>query len=300
MSPLLGALGVLLIGGAVLAGIFAFRQPPAQQAPRWTPPALKLSRGDITRILLGLAIGLVLYGVTGWIVLLIATPVATYVLPRLLSHKQDKDRIARLEATQTWLRSLAGVIIANTPLEEAIAMTVRQAPRLVAAEVERLSNRIANRVPIDAALQAFADDVSDSTVDVAVAHLKLGAKLRGAGLSEMLLSTADTLHAEIEVRQDIETLRAGPHRAMQIIATLVGAVTVIIALASTTPGSMFAPYQTAIGQIMLAIWLLVFAAAIYHAYTISRDRPMPRLLIEDSGSGTRLDTPNLTNGSERP
>lgn len=283
MSGVLGALAAVLVVAAILVLIVALRPAPPTTAAARPVRARRsrfsrLSKRDRTVLLVAAVGGVALYLYTGWIILIVAVPAAAFLFPRLLGTREAKDEVTRLTSLESWVRGLAGVIVANTPLEQAIRNSVANAPAPIAAEVQRLATRIANRVEPRAALRAFADDLGDPTADVVVTHLQLATDIAGPGLAESLTTIADSISEEVNVRRDVDALRAGPIRTMRLIAFGIGGLIAVIALTSPLPDSMFAPYRSAIGQTMLLVWVGVFALAVRSSYQVTKPRPLARLL----------------------
>ena len=141
-----------------------------------------------TRLLLlgGLGAGVMAWLVTGWVLAVVAVPVAVVGLPILLSSGSAASRIQRLEAMEEWTRSLSGVLTVGVGLEQALVATLRSTPAPIAPEVTRLVARLRARWVTEDALRAFADELDDSTGDLIAANLILGARRRGAGLSSVL------------------------------------------------------------------------------------------------------------------
>src|SRR5699024_10532728 len=58
----------------------------------------------------GLALGVVVTALTGWVVALVVLPLAAVGLPVLLTAPPSGTSIAKLEALVEWTRALAGVL----------------------------------------------------------------------------------------------------------------------------------------------------------------------------------------------
>ena len=185
MTPLIPALaGALLVAGliGIVAGLRRTpKPPPAPQRARVGVPGWLRSVTGRTRILIlvGLAVGVLVALLTGWLVAVLLVPAALAGLPVLLSPPPAASKIDRLEAMEEWTRSLSGVLTVGIGLEEALIATLRSTPDPIRPEVTRLVARLRARWSTEEALRIFADDLDDATGDlVAAATDKLTRLLR--------------------------------------------------------------------------------------------------------------------------
>lgn len=274
VAVMAGLLGVLVI----LIGFLPAESRADKPTSRLTD-AFYVWRGQFTRqrqmiALGGIALGVVLWLVSGWIVPLFAAPAAAIGIPLLLGRTNDGDRIARLEALEQWMRSLSGLIVGGVSLENAIAASQRSAPTAIAPDITRLSARISARWPTADALQAFADELKDSTADLVVAHLTLAAEQRGPGLAASLEDLAADVFDEVKARRQIEADRAKPRQTIRLITGITLGVLAAIPFA----GQFFAPYGTPFGQLLLVGWLVVYVAVLLWMKSMATSRPTPRIL----------------------
>jgi len=96
-------------------------------------------------ILLGsLITGFVVAMVTGWLILIIILPALALGLPYLLILPKQRD-IELLEALDRWVRSLAATLATGKSITDAIRISRRTAPPLIADEISLLVARLNNR-----------------------------------------------------------------------------------------------------------------------------------------------------------
>lgn len=285
MTPLLGSLAILAAGFGLLAlylGIKGVGREPGRarrrtsRATRWLRNLDKAQRRNIT---LGAIGGIILYLISGWLILLIAVPAAAIFLPVLLGGQDAKRIIGQLEGLELWTRTLAGSVAGDANLEQAILHSHRTAPETIREPVQLLIARIQSRIPTEDALQAFADDLNDASADVIVSHLKLASRQRGAGLSRALDDAAESIHDEIKARRQIEADRAKPRQSTRIVAMVTIGFVLLAALSSPITGSFFDAYRTPIGQLIIAVFLGIFAALLGWQYMLAKPRPLPRFLV---------------------
>lgn len=276
MTPLLAAAATAAILTGLLLFIAGIRKTPVPppRPSRRTAHTPKLSRR--TKILLsaGLAAGVVLAIVTGWLIAALVLPLAAAGIPALLSSPEAARRIRRLEAMEEWTRALAGVLTAGVGLEQALVATLRSTPEAIHDEVATLAARLRSRWTTQAAIRAFADDLDDPTGDLIAATLILGAQRRGGGLANVLEGLAESVAADVRARRDIEADRAKPRTTARGV-TLV-TVALLALLAAT--GTYIAPYGTPLGQALLLLLLGLYAAALLWLRQMAKGDQPPRFL----------------------
>jgi Flp pilus assembly protein TadB len=269
--------GALVVAG--LLGLVAGLRRTAVPAPVRTR-STHLSRlrrlSHRTRILLlaGLGGGILAWLVTGWVLALVAVPVAAVGLPMLVSAPPAAARIERLEAMEEWARSLSGVLTVGVGLEQALVATLRSTPEPIAPEVNRLVARLRARWATEAAIRAFADDLDDATGDLVAANLILGARRRGAGLASVLDGLAASVAADVRARRQVEADRAKPRATARWVTLISTSVLVILAVS----GSYVAPYRSPLGVVILVILLTAYVATLVWMRRMAIGSPVPRIL----------------------
>ena len=105
---LIAVIGLILVVLAVAgrrddAGLPTRRALRAQATRRFT-------RTQQIQLIGGAAVGLVFALITGWWLLVIVVPIAAIGLPWLLQKGPEEQTIAKLDALESWTRSLAGLL----------------------------------------------------------------------------------------------------------------------------------------------------------------------------------------------
>ena len=282
MTPLIPALGgaLVVIG---LIGIVAGLQKTPQRppAPRRIArvPMVRLSRRSRLLAVAGLALGVLVALVSGWLLALVVVPAAVVGLPLLLASSDEADTIRRLEAMEEWTRSLSGVLTAGVGLEQALIATLRSTPEPIKPEVSRLVARLRARWSTEAALREFADDLDDATGDLIAANLILGARRRGPGLASVLESLAESVAADVRSRRQVEADRAKPRTTARWVTIITIGVLVVLAFT----GNYVDPYTTVFGQVILALLLGVYVAVLVWMRKMAAGKRLPRF----SGAAAR-------------
>jgi Flp pilus assembly protein TadB len=233
-----------------------------------------LDRTSRLLLLGGLGAGVIAWLVTGWMLAVIAVPIATVGLPMLLSAGSAASRIQRLEAMEEWTRSLSGVLTVGIGLEQALVATLRSTPAPIADEVQRLVTRLRARWDTEKALRAFADELDDATGDLIAANLILGARRRGAGLASVLEGLAESVGADVRARRQVEADRAKPRATARWVTVISASVLVVLALS----GTYVEPYRTPVGQVLLVLLLSAYVATLIWMRRMAAGKPLPRFL----------------------
>jgi len=280
MTALIPALaGALVVAG--LIGLAIGLRKSAQRPPAPTRPHLPLAARlgptpPRTRALLltGLAAGLLIALLTGWLVAALLVPAVVVGLPILLSAPPAGSQIERLEAMEEWTRSLSGVLTVGIGLEQALIATVRSTPNAIRPEVTHLVARLRARWTTEQALRAFADELNDTTGDLVVANLILGARRRGAGLASVLEALAESVSADVAARRAIEADRAKPRATARWVTLITVGVLVVLGLT----GQYIQPYSSPVGQVILLLLLSMYGATLVWMRVMATGKALPRFI----------------------
>ena len=234
--------------------------------------------------------GALVWLLSGWIIAVLAAPIAALVLPVVLAGLLGKSPqagvIERLEAMEEWTRNLAGVLgVGGAGLEAAITASRASCPKALHPHVALLVARLAARTPTDLALRQFADDIDDATGDLIASALILAAQRRGEDVVKVLENLAETVSDEVRMRRDIEADRAKPRTTARLV-TLLTLAALLYLFAS---GTYLAPYKDGVGQVILLALLSAYVCCLLWMQRLARVRPSPRFLSADHAVGLRPD-----------
>jgi Flp pilus assembly protein TadB len=246
-----------LVGGAVLIFIWALipqAEPEVLNGPSRFARALKAAG---TRVPIAVGAALLTLLITRWPVASVACGALAFAFPALFGGAAAEAKaIARLEGLAAWTESLRDTVAGAVGLEQAIPATAYAASPAISTELTALADRLRVRVPLPQALQKFADEMNDSSVDLIVASLILNSRLRGPGLRDVLSSLSESARAALDMRQRVNAGRRSTRRSVQIV--MVVTVTVVLGLALFNR-KYVAPYATPLGQFVLLLILGLFA-----------------------------------------
>lgn len=277
--------GVLLSGGVVLA-VAGFNSPPAQWSSSSTglwKNIVESRAGEVVRrrwwqALLALGAGLVAASLTGWPLLAVLVPAVAYGLPVVLSAPSNRD-LALLEALDRWVRTLGSLLPTGRSIQDAIRVSLRQSPALLAPHLRLLAVRLSDRWTIQQALFALADDLDSPDADAVIAALALAAQRGGTGASATLAALADNTQDRLRALREIETERAKPRFVVRQVTLI---TLVVLGLALAFGGSFFAPYGTDLGQVLLAALVAAYLSSLLFLRRMTLPRPRQRILRRDA------------------
>lgn len=291
-TTVLAAAAGVAVGAGVWLVALGLRPVPAGQPSRARAASKRVrrlldagghqeTRTRRIRLLGGLAAGALAWLLSGWVIAVAVLPLAAVGLPNLLGKPDTGSSVDRLEALEEWTRNLAGVLDVGVGLEQAITVNLRSAPDAIRPEVQALVARLSARWPTEAALRAFAADLDDATGDLVAASLVLGAQRRGAGLTRVLEGLAQTVAEEVRMRRQVEADRAKPRTTARAVTI----ITLVVLTLLTLNGDYVAPYGSPLGQLVLALLLGLYVAALVWMRAMTRGRPPTRFLTGRVSAG---------------
>jgi tight adherence protein B len=291
------AAGACLALGAMLIVVGIRGRPPEPRLPAAPAPPWKQrlrrawaamgdtarSRTDRRRRAAGwMAAGIVVWGVTGWPVAGVATMLAGLWLPWLLgSARVVQERIATLEALESWCRRMADTLAGGGAigLAQAITTTAGRVEGPIADAVRALARRVQTEQGHPAAaLQEFADAVDDRTGDTVAAALLLALHQQSTGIAEVLRQLADGVARDVRARREIEAARAESRQSIRMLLLIQAGLLVLLAVVPT----FAAPYSTPTGQMVMAVLLAGTGALLAWMRRLSLGHPAPRFFTKAS------------------
>jgi tight adherence protein B len=279
------AAGLLIIGGLLGIGYGSRRQVRIESrrtealAELWAritrrPHGARGRRRDVI-LLSSVITGFVTALLTGWLLLIVLLPVFALGLPYLLILPKPRD-IELLEAMDRWVRSLATTLATGKSITDAIRISRRTAPPLLADEINLLVTRLNNRWETRDALLRFADAIDSPDTDGVVAALIL-ASTRGAnGASVTLHALADSIQAQLKGRRAVEVERSKPYVVVRQVTVISLSTLVLVFVLSP---DFFAPYRTPLGQLLLSVLLIIYVASLLLMRRKARQPDRPRILV---------------------
>jgi tight adherence protein B len=277
--------GLLIIGGllGIVYGLRRQIRPASQRTEsiqQWWARVTRRPQGSRGRqrdliLLLSMIIGCLLAMLTGWLILIAVLPLLALGLPYLLILPKPRD-IQLLEALDRWVRSLAVTLGTGKSITDAIRISRRTAPPLLADEINLLVTRLNNRWETRGALMRFADAIDSPDVDGVVAALILASSRGANGASVTLQALADSIQAQLKGRRVIEVERSKPYVVVRQVTVISLSTLVLVFLLSP---NFFAPYRTPLGQTLLSALLIIYLASLLLMRRKAHQPDRPRILV---------------------
>lgn len=211
---------------------------------------------------------------TGWPVVAVAGAAAGAMAPGLVAGRAaGRQRVEVALAVAAWTEMLRDTRGVGVGLGQAIAASAQVAPGPIAPAVEALAARCAHQ-RADDALAIFAAEVDDRTADLVVCALV--ANERRAGSIEPVLSALATLaRDEAALGQRVEAARASVQTSVRIVSGIT--VCLLVGMVVLNRGFL-APYDSALGQVVLGMVAMVFAASFWWLACLRRVEEPERFL----------------------
>jgi Flp pilus assembly protein TadB len=265
------------LGAAMWLFLVACAVPGAADAvPRRRAAADLLARVMTPCAAMAGGAGLLVAAVTRWPVAALVAVALVWWWPALVGGgTAAASAIDRLEALAGWTESLKDTIAGAIGLEEAIPASAVAAAEPIQPHVAALVERLRAREPLPAALGRFATDLDDPSADLVVAALVLNSQLRGPGLRATLEALAASARDELDLRRRIEAGRRALRTGVRII---VGVTVGFVAVLASLDSGYLDPYDTATGQVVLAVVAGVFGLAFWWLRALSRAVAPDRLI----------------------
>ena len=277
MTAVVVLLGGLFGLGAVTA-VAAWRGVDVVQL-RPRAPVLADDRVDRLglRLAMGVGSGVTVAALTRWPVATVAAAAGGFMLPGLVGRKADRrSGIEKVEAIAGWAEMLRDTMAGAGGLEQSSVASAGVAPPAIRREVLTLAARL-QRDRLAPALRDLADELDDPTGDLVVAALLLAADKSPKRLGQLLGTLAESARAEVTMRLRIDAGRARTRTSVRVVTfTTVGFAALLLVLNR----SYLQPYDTAVGQLVLAVVAGCFATAFWWLARASRVDADERFLAE--------------------
>jgi Flp pilus assembly protein TadB len=233
------------------------------------------------RLLGAVLAGLVVGALTGWPVGGFLVAVGVVTLPSLLGpDRQAAARVERMEAVATWAEMLRDTLSAAAGLEQALIATAPLTPPPLRQEVAALAGRLRAGEALPQALESFAREADDPAADTVVTVLVMASRRQAARLGPLLGSLAGAVREQVAMRQRIAASRASTRTSVRVCC----ATTLALACGLVVFNRPYLePFDTAAGQLALAVAGGLFACSFAWLAQVARIREAPRLLAPQGG-----------------
>ncbi|MDO5535116.1 MAG: type II secretion system F family protein [Propionibacteriaceae bacterium] len=276
LGAMLFAAGVVILA-ATAAGVLVSTPSKPSSTGLWTQAVDKvrsLSRRTRVLVLAGAFGGVAVAVWTQWPLMLVVVPLAAIGIPHLLSAP-PQTQIELLQALDRWVRSLTATMSTGKSITDALRLSARTAPPMLADHLVLLVRRLDDRWSTPDALLALADDLGSPDADAVLAALVLAAERGGNGASATLAALADTIQDRLKALREIEAERSKP----RVVVKQVTIVTLVLLGGSMLLArDFFAPYGTPMGQVILGVLLACYVGSLIMLRRMTLPRERDRIL----------------------
>ena len=239
---------------------------------------LKTSRAVQFKVLLALLLPVIFYLGTSWIVMIPFGLFVGWILPDITNtFSTRKKAVVQVEAYELWTAQLANLINTGNHILNAIVLSQGAVTEEIREDVRLLSIE-AEIVGVLAALDNFALRARSPYADQVVLGLKVAYE-SGTKVAEVLEEVSRVFKTETQILKRAESSRKLANS--QIFLSLGVSFTLSVLLILINRGYL-EPFDSVVGQMVLAVVLVMYSSAliIVKRFTIVAIRP--RLIIDQS------------------
>jgi Flp pilus assembly protein TadB len=233
-------------------------------------------------VVVGLLAGLGAWLLSGWPILTLAALGGGLLLPRAWAARtQAAEQAARTEAVAEVAAGLRDRVRGGLGVTDALGGLARFGPPALRDELAEVAAQAAV-LGLPHALEGFARRLRDPLADLLAATLALNQRLGGRNLAEVLDELAAAIRAEAHALREIRARQAQQRLSARLVA---GApIGILLAIRQTNP-TYLAPFNTRLGQGMLALALLLVATGYAAMVQLARPPTGTRLLPTTTSRG---------------
>ncbi|GGK36821.1 membrane protein [Pilimelia terevasa] len=278
------AASVFWLAGLLTGRIRPTLGPAAAWARRvWAGPrrgGVRQRRIHRRRLTAAAVAALVVLAVSGMPVAALLTVLAVVGLPWLLgAGRLEAAAIERLEAVESWTRRLKDLVETGTGLQQGIISSATTAGPEIAVQVRGLAMALQAGQDLPTALRRLAGQLDDPHADEVIVALIAHAQVRGSRLGDVLDGIAAAAAEQASIRRAVHAERANARLTLKVLTAMVLAE---FALGVLAP-AYAAPYATATGQVVLALFSAAFIGLLLAARRLALPSRPARILALDPG-----------------
>lgn len=272
MTSLALVSGMFVVGGLLLAASGLVRVP----VPPRAAPSRRSDAPTPGRVALIGGVALVVLLLTRWPVAAIAAGVAVGLLSGSRSALGRNTAAADMaEALTAWAEMLRDATGTPRGIEGVLVATAPGAPAPIRPAVLRVAQRLPYE-PLEVVLDGLADDLDHPVGDLVVTALRLAARAGGRQIRSVLDDLATVAREEARMHRRVEVARARPQADMRSVLAIMAGFVLLFSIGART---YLAPYGTPLGQVVLAVVICVWAAAIWAMSRLGRTDEVERFLV---------------------
>ena len=237
-------------------------------------------RAGVARVAVAVAVGGLVWAVTGWPAAGLWVGVLAGWLPSLAGRgRARRAETGRVEAVARWAEMVRDQVRVGADVAQAIAGAAAVAPESIAGPAGRLARRLSGG-DTAAALAVFAAEVDDPMADVVAVALAMAVSRPTGRVSDLLGELSRATREQASVRLRVEADRARLRTVTWGVLVAVGGWLSAIYVLS---GRYLAVYDRPIGQAVLLLAGAAFAAGLGGLARMDRVAAGSRLALSPGG-----------------
>lgn len=240
----------------------------------------RATRKVVRSSLFALATGLLASGIfgVGPVALLAAALGASGAFAAAKRVAEQQKRLLREMWPQLLDTVRVDLTLTQVPLATALFVAAGRLPPPLAGRFVRAERIWANSVDFDRALAVLAHDCDDAFTDVVCESLRTIAKVPSRQIGRRLHAVASDLRTTVRYAKDAEATLAGARFARRFVVI----VPVVMALVGVWVAEGRAAYQTAVGQLVGAVALVVMLGCWWWAGRLLQMPEPPRVFAVET------------------
>jgi hypothetical protein len=204
--------------------------------------------------------------------------IATRRVRRPITRAPRDERVL-VESMAVWIEQLRDTMAGARGLEQAIVATAETAPSPIRPSVVRLADRLVHDT-LSAAAIDFAEEIDNSLADFVVAVLVTASEQQVRDVGSVLSHLAECCRDEVKMRTRVWVSRARTRSAVRIIGAV---VVVFVSGLFVLNRAYLEPYGSAVGVLVLAFVIALFAGALTAMSRLSHFETPPRFMAARPG-----------------
>ena len=243
---------------------------------RIAPPTRPLDADVVPRLLTSAGAAAIVLAFSGWVIASVVVGMACWFAVRVWQRRDRRavSDVERTDALASWIESLRDVLVAGDQPVGAITATVATCPEAIRPQVRRLAASLGRQDPA-MVFRRFADDLDDPLGDLVAAGLLIAVQ-RGARTAAVLGSLAEQARRQADRRRLVEAERAPLQREVTLLTVIMGSL--VVGLLVFGRAEYLEPYDTAGGQLFLAIVLTLYALLLVRVQQLAHSPRPSRFL----------------------